>query len=63
MMIPVPKAGILGEVRGKAAAREVEGITDSRHYHPYRGGGRSVARRRTGISALFLPDRKRRNRY
>ena len=28
MMIPVPKAGILGEVRGKAAARTVDGVTE-----------------------------------
>ena len=28
MMIPVPKAGILGEVRGKTAARKVDGITE-----------------------------------
>ena len=28
MMIPVPKAGILGEVRGKTAARKVTGITE-----------------------------------
>lgn len=28
MMIPVPKAGILGEVRGKMAARKVEGVTE-----------------------------------
>ena len=28
MMIPVPKAGILGEVNGKTAARKVEGVTE-----------------------------------
>ncbi len=28
MMIPVPKAGILGEVRGKKAARKVDGVTE-----------------------------------
>lgn len=28
MMIPVPKAGILGEVRGTSAARKVEGVTE-----------------------------------
>ena len=28
MMIPVPKAGILGEVRGKSAARKVDGVTE-----------------------------------
>ena len=28
MMIPVPKAGILGEVRGKAAAHHVDGIVE-----------------------------------
>ena len=28
MMIPVPKAGILGEVRGKAAAHKVDGVTE-----------------------------------
>ena len=28
MMIPVPKAGILGEVRGKAAAHTVDGVTE-----------------------------------
>lgn len=28
MMIPVPKAGILGEVRGKAAARKVDDVTE-----------------------------------
>ncbi len=28
MMIPVPKAGILGEVRGKTAARKVDGVTE-----------------------------------
>ena len=28
MMIPVPKAGILGEVRGKTAAHKVDGITE-----------------------------------
>ena len=28
MMIPVPKAGILGEVRGKSAAHTVDGITE-----------------------------------
>ena len=28
MMIPVPKAGILGEVRGKTAARNVDGIVE-----------------------------------
>ena len=28
MMIPVPKAGILGEVRGKTVARKVDGVTE-----------------------------------
>ena len=28
MMIPVPKAGILGEVRGKTAARKIDGVTE-----------------------------------
>ena len=28
MMIPVPKAGILGEVRGKTAAYRVDGIVE-----------------------------------
>ena len=28
MMIPVPKAGILGEVRGKTEARKIDGITE-----------------------------------
>lgn len=28
MMIPVPKAGILGEVRGTSAARKVDGVTE-----------------------------------
>ncbi len=28
MMIPVPKAGILGEVRGKSTARKVAGVTE-----------------------------------
>ncbi len=28
MMIPVPKAGILGEVRGKADARKVNDVTE-----------------------------------
>ena len=28
MMIPVPKAGILGDVRGKIAARKVDGVTE-----------------------------------
>ena len=28
MMIPVPKAGILGEVRGKTAAYHVDGIVE-----------------------------------
>ena len=28
MMIPVPKAGILGEVRGKAAAHKVDDVTE-----------------------------------
>ncbi len=28
MMIPVPKAGILGEIRGKTEARKVDGVTE-----------------------------------
>ena len=40
MMIPVPKAGILGEVRGKTAAHCVDGNCGGQHYNSdwWRGG-------------------------
>ncbi len=56
MMIPIPQAGILRQVKGQAEAMQVAGHRGYQTDHPHRPGGRASSRR-IAVSRLHLRPR------